>query len=229
MNDWHKRGFFSLDTETTGLDLTRDRIVTASLVRIEGSKVESLEWLIDPGIDIPKSASDVHGITTERVRAEGRDASESIEEICLLLGEARDSGDPVVIYNAPFDLTILKNEAERYDHEFVVPYVIDPLVIDKGVDRYRRGKRTLTATTQHYGVRLDDAHNATEDALGAARVAWALAERYPDEVQIELPKLVEKQKAWEREQWVSFNSYLKKKGQKTNTDQGWPVRERHSK
>ena len=56
--------------------------------------------------------------------------------------------------------------------------VIDPLVIDKAVDRYRKGKRTLEAAAAFYGVPLDDAHDAGADAIAAGRVAQAIAREH---------------------------------------------------
>jgi len=63
------------DTETTGLDLKTSRIVTASVVELDSDGnivVDRAEWLANPEIEIPKVASDVHGITTEMAVAEGR-------------------------------------------------------------------------------------------------------------------------------------------------------------
>ncbi|MEN9660733.1 MAG: hypothetical protein RLZZ443_662, partial [Actinomycetota bacterium] len=56
------------DTETTGLDLREARIVTACVLELDanGQPVgDAVEWLADPGIEIPQVAADVHGVTTE--------------------------------------------------------------------------------------------------------------------------------------------------------------------
>ena len=59
------------DLETTGIDITKDRIVEISILKVypNGNK-ESKTWLVNPTIPIPKAASDVHGITDERVAGE---------------------------------------------------------------------------------------------------------------------------------------------------------------
>ena len=59
------------DTETTGVSPTSDRIVTAALIRREGSLVQTLTWVIDPGVEIPERATAVHGITTAFAREHG--------------------------------------------------------------------------------------------------------------------------------------------------------------
>jgi len=103
--------------------------------------------------------------------------------------------------------------------------VIDPFVLDKKLDKWRKGPRTLTATCAHYNVRLDCAHDATQDALAAASIARRMAFLWPGELQIELPGLHNKQVLWHHEAAAEFQSYLQnKKGEADAFVQGdWPV------
>ena len=68
----------TFDLETTGVDVTTARIVTASLILLDpqGNVVRRGEWLADPGVEIPAGAAAVHGITTEYAREHGRPARE---------------------------------------------------------------------------------------------------------------------------------------------------------
>ena len=59
--------------------------------------------------------------------------------------------------------------------------VFDPYVIDRVRDPYRRGKRNLGALCKHYGVRLDNAHEATADATAAASLRTAIHPARPRE------------------------------------------------
>lgn len=220
---WHKGRFHAYDTETTGVSVDYDRIVTATFVTIDGGKVERWQWLINCPIDIPAGAQAVHGVSTEQSRRDGRPAAEVINEIAAAVTAAACAGEPVVAFNGAFDFTITAREAARYDLNLAIPHVIDPFVIDKHVDRFRKGKRTLTAVCEHYGVRLDAAHDATEDALAAARVAWALAERYPDAVQIDPAQLHAQQVEWKREQAQSFGAYLVRQGKTDDVSREWPI------
>src|SRR5690606_9444921 len=90
----------------------------------------------------------------------------------------------ITVFNAPYDLSLLHREALRHGLEpLAAPSpVIDPLVIDKAVDRYRRGKRTLEVSAEHYGVDLLDAHDAGADAIAAGRVAQAIVRRFASEL-----------------------------------------------
>ncbi len=229
MSTWGDRlGVF--DLETTGVDVDTSRIVSACIAVLDddGRVVSRWDWLADPGIEIPQGASAVHGITTERARAEGRPATLVIAEIAQTLRVLFDSGIPVTVYNAPYDLTLLDRECRRHGLEALdglVP-VVDPLVIDKALDRYRKGKRTLEVTAELYQVALDDAHDAGADAIAAGRVALALLRRYPDDLDIALSDLHGRQEVWHAEQAASFQDYLRsKRGDDSYVaDPSWPVK-----
>ena len=62
----------SFDLETTSANPMEARIVTSALVTIDGSSSDPYEMLADPGVEIPEGAANIHGITTEQARAEGR-------------------------------------------------------------------------------------------------------------------------------------------------------------
>jgi DNA polymerase-3 subunit epsilon len=202
------------DLETTGVDVEVSRIVSATVAVIDsaGACATRQDWLADPGVEIPASASAVHGITTERARREGRAPLEVVSEIVAALRALFARGLAVVVYNAPYDLTLLNREARRHGVEPLhrpAP-IIDPLVIDRAVDRYRKGKRTLEVTAREYGVPLVDAHDAGADAIAAGRVAQAIARRHPAEVGTDAHLLHERQILWCKEQAASFQDYMRR-------------------
>lgn len=166
------------DVETTATDPTEARIVTAALAKCGGGDgTETESWMADPGVEISEEAAGIHGITTEKARAEGLPPAAVIPEVIEELAAARQLGYPVVIFNAPYDLTVLDREARRHDIEPLSLdglYVIDPLVMDKWLDRFRKGSRKLEAICKCYGATLDAAHDADSDALAACRAAWVL-------------------------------------------------------
>ncbi|MEO7123960.1 MAG: exonuclease domain-containing protein [Lacisediminihabitans sp.] len=216
------------DLETTGIDVETSRIVSATVAVVDanGTCVERTDWLADPGVEIPAQASAVHGITTERARADGRNATEVVGEIVEALRSLLARGLAVTVYNAPYDLTLLNREARRHA---LVPLhspapIIDPLVIDKAVDRYRKGKRTLEAAAQFYGVELLDAHDAGADAIAAGRVAQAIARRYPERLGAHAAELHGFQIAWCEEQATSFQEYMRRTKPDFTASGAWPER-----
>ena len=217
------------DLETTGIDIDTCRIVTAhvGVIGPGGEVLEQRQWLVDPGVEIPTAATLIHGVTTERARLEGLAAAQGVAEIIDALRDAAGRGLPIVAYNAAYDLSVLHREAERYGHEaFRGPgYVVDPLVIDKAVDRFRRGKRTLTAACEHYGVELLAAHDAGADAIAAGRVAQAIARAFPELAACAVAELHTRQVGWCREQAESYQDWRRRNGEPEFTTSGaWPIR-----
>lgn len=217
------------DLETTGVDVTDDRIVTAHVGVLDetGSVVSARDWLADPGIAIPEGATAVHGITTEHARSHGRPAREVVAEIVAELRAMFSVGIPVVAYNASYDFSLLKHEALRHAISPIVDPspIIDPLVLDKAYDRYRKGKRTLSVVAAHYAVALDGAHDATADAVAAGRLAQAMAARFA------LPstavELHTQQIGWARSQAESLTEYFIRVGRldpEDAVDGNWPIR-----
>ncbi|WP_229731201.1 exonuclease domain-containing protein [Microbacterium faecale] len=219
------------DLETTGIDVANDRIVTAfvGVLDASGEVIESHSWLADPGIEIPAAAAAVHGVSTETARAEGRAAAEVVGEIIGALRTLFDTGIPVVAYNAPFDLSVLRHEAARHGLAPIAnpSPVVDPLVVDKQHDRYRRGKRTLDIVAAHYGVTLEDAHDASADAIAAGRVALAQAERFGSDLPTTLAELHAAQVGWAAAQAASLGEYFVRIGRIApgeTIDGSWPIR-----
>lgn len=224
---YEKLGVF--DLETTGIDVATSRIVSAnvSVIGPDGQSIERTDWLADPGVDIPLQASTVHGITTERARRDGRPAAEVVAEIVQAIRTVFDRGLALVVYNAPYDLSLLRHESIRHG---VAPLqdpspIIDPLVIDKAVDRYRKGKRTLEAAALVYGVELLDAHDAGADAIAAGQVAQALAAREPGTLDVPADELHRLQVTWSAEQSASFAEYMRRTHKPDFVETaGWPLR-----
>lgn len=218
------------DLETTGVDVTGDRVVTAhvGVLDAKGREIASRDWLAYPGIAIPDGATAVHGITTEHARAHGRPAIEVVSQVTAALRSLLSQGVPVVAYNASYDFSLLAHEARRHGLEPLVDPspVIDPMVIDKAYDRYRRGKRTLEVVAAHYAVPLEGAHDASADAVAAGRVAQALARQF------RMPETLEalhtQQIGWARSQAASLTEYFISIGRlepEETLDGAWPVRQ----
>lgn len=216
---WISGPLMAFDLETTGTDVETDRIVTAAVVRLapDGTVAEERTWLLDPGVAIPRQASAIHGISTQRAREHGAPAASAVEEITRAVAEGLRSGTPLVVMNARYDLSLLDRECRRHEVASIserlggLPSpVIDPLVLDKHVDKYRKGKRALHALCAHYGVSLDDAHDAKADAVAAARVVRRMGEEHQPVGLMPLADLHDLQVRAAAEQSVSFQAYLRR-------------------
>lgn len=214
---WHLGTLAGLDFETTGVSVEQDRIVTACIVRVDGSGKTApagKKWLINPGIEIPAEASAIHGVSSERARTEGQDPAAAITEITEILRRALATSTPIVGFNVgDYDLTLLDRECRRHGISVLDPVmpVIDGLVLDKYAVEKRSGKgaRKLTALSRVYGVALDNAHDASADALAAVGVACRIAERFPHIGRLSLPALHALQVTEKAKQDENFANYLR--------------------
>lgn len=221
MNTFSPSRMLTFDLETTSANPFEARIVTSALVRIEGSNVQATELLADPGVEIPAAASAVHGITTEYAREHGKPHGEVLEQTIATIKQAWEEGLTLIVYNAPYDLTVLGQLSPGF---VVTGPVFDPFVVDKLKDPYRKGKRTLTDLCALYDVKLDNAHEATSDALAAARLAWKQVHQWPELGQQSIEELMEYQAVGYYRSQESFKRYLEGKGSDaSNVNLSWPM------
>jgi DNA polymerase-3 subunit epsilon len=176
-------------------------------------------------VEIPEGAAKIHGYTTERARAEGSEPTSAIAAISVRLAQAWASGEPLVIFNASYDLTLLAAELRRHRlPPLTIGTVIDPLVIDKQVDKYRKGSRKLEAICDFRSVKHDGAHDCTHDAIAAARLAYRLGSLY-DEIGAFSPHdLHQLQIGWYAEQARGLAAHFAKQGKTETVSTEWPVR-----
>lgn len=232
MTHWTDLPVLSIDFESTGIDPFTVRIVEAGVAIINPDSTIELGWsvIVDPGIDIPDEAAAVHGITTERARTEGIATEDVVAEVGGMIHRhhARYQGEAaIVFYNARYDLPLLLVEAER--HGVSVPPIagiVDPLVLDKMHDRYRKGSRKLIDTARHYGVPLDetDAHGALADCIAGGRLAFKMAAAFAPIRSMSLASLWLDQVRGHEEGRASFEEYLRRtKDPAARIPSGWPL------
>ncbi|WP_019630538.1 exonuclease domain-containing protein [Actinomadura atramentaria] len=220
--NWHLGRLCAFDLETDAADPADARIVTACVATVDGSgraAPRTERWLLRPTRPIPADATAVHGITTEAAEASGTDPARAVEEIAASLAGAVDAGVPIVAMNIAYDLTVFDREARRHGVKPLTDRLlggptslraVDPFVLDKHLDRYRRGSRQLGALCEHYAVPLNGAHDSAQDALAAARVAWRIAQRHPEIARLSLDDLHALQVRARREQEDSMADYFRR-------------------
>ncbi|MEZ7899018.1 MAG: exonuclease domain-containing protein [Flaviflexus sp.] len=226
---WTDGPLIGFDTETTGVSPRHSRLVTASTV-VTGQEPESHNWLANPGVEIPRAAQEVHGISTAQARAEGRDPEEVLTEIRDLLVDHMSAGHPVVAFNAAFDLTLMESELERHGLSTMSQLlggepkpVLDPLVLDRMLDPYRKGPRRLETLIGIYRIDAGGFHDAHNDVVATLKLLRAMINQHAMLKASSLRKLHELQKQ-SHEKWaVNFNKWLKEQGRKSDVDPAWPL------
>jgi DNA polymerase III epsilon subunit family exonuclease len=165
-----------LDTETTGLDVNDDRVVSIGAVRMVGERVfrhVTFYQLCAPGRAIPSAATRVHHITDDDV-ADAPEFSD-IWQSCVPLIE----GSVVVGYNIPFDISMLRHECRRAGLEWHEPPFLDILLLAVALIEDLRNDN-LEGLTAYLGVDIHDRHNALGDSLMEAETLACLLPRLKD-------------------------------------------------
>lgn len=219
---WHRLPLAALDFETTGVDPLVDRVVSYALLEQPGVE---LSGLVDPGVPIPDAASQVHGITADAL-VDAPPAAEGLRVVVRWVQSLVDRGIGLVVFNAAYDLTMLRAEAGR--HRLTQPdwhglQVVDPLVVDWGIERGGLGQRRLIDVATYYGVELGHAHEALCDARAARDVAVELAARHASVGSLSLDELMQRQRGWYAERAHDWNRYAMRVGRDTDDPNGWPL------
>ncbi len=178
---WDEVRLLVVDTETTGIDVTTDRVVELGAAYFDGGRPAGLRrTLVDPERPIPPEASAVHGIRDEDVRGQPVFARVAPRLVAHLDGTESGGTPPIVAgYNAVgYDVPLLNHELARAGVEFRIEpsRVIDPILFVRWHHRGLRSRK-LGDVCAHYGVRLDAAHTACADAAACGHLLFAMVER----------------------------------------------------
>lgn len=159
-----ERPILFFDLETTGTDKQTDRIVEISMLKMFDDREHDIKTSrINPGIRIPKAASDVHGITNGDV-----EDCPTFKQLATSILSFMNGCDIAGYNSNSFDVPFLYNEFYRagviWDYSGVN-------FIDVGNIFKRKNERTLSAAYQHYcGKELKDAHSARADIIATMQV-----------------------------------------------------------
>lgn len=217
---WSTRELLGFDLETTATDPRAARPVAFALVRADADQVVwAQRELVDPGIQIPADASAVHGITNQIISERGGwTLDAAVAELRTRLLEAAAAGIPVVGMNIAYDLTIVDVLAHAMDGTGLVEAgwdgpAVDVLVIDRALDTYRRGPRTLAALAATYDVPTSASHDAYADALATIGVFRAIVRRYPEAFEgLDAHGLHRAQVGWHRAWAENYSAWLVRQG-----------------
>jgi len=169
-----KKPIVFFDLETTGINIANDRVVEISILKIfpNGNK-ESKTWLVNPEIEIPKEASDIHGITNEKVVTEP-----TFKDLAKEISQLIEGCDLAGFNSNRFDIPLLAEEMLRADIDFDMH---NRVAVDVQVIFHKKEQRTLTAAYKFYcGKDLTDAHSAEADTNATYEILKSQLDRYDD-------------------------------------------------
>lgn len=164
------------DLETTGINVSRDRIISISIVKLmpDGEK-ESKEYLLNPEIPIPNESSLIHGIYDADVKDKP-----VFKEIAKNLAKFLEGSDLAGFSIINFDVPMLVEEFLRAEVDFDIS---KKKIVDAQKIFHLMEKRTLKAAYKFYCQKeLTDAHNATADTLASLEVLEAQVQKYAGEL-----------------------------------------------
>lgn len=218
---WFEQPLASLDLETTGVDPHTDRVLSYALLDTDGER----SGLVAAGVPIPAASQAVHGIG-EQALIGAPPSRIAIAMITDWIQSLIDRRIGLVVFNAAYDLTMLRAEAAR--HGVQQPawdrlMVVDPYVIDWGLERGGLGPRRLSDVASYYGVVLDQAHDATSDARAARDIAVEMGARHRDAGECSLVELTLRQHLWHAERAADWNAYAARVGRELDDPTGWPI------
>jgi len=162
------------DLETTGIDVSKDRIVEISIFKVfPNGTTESKTWLVNPTIPIPAQASAVHGITNEKVANEPT-FNELASQVYNMIKDSDLGG-----FNSDrFDIPLLAEELLRAGVDFDMKNRVS---IDVQTIFHKKEERTLSAAYKFYcNASLENAHSAEADTIATYEVLKAQLDRYDD-------------------------------------------------
>ena len=172
------------DLETTGTNITHDRIVEISIVKLmpDGTVVERSRRL-NPEMPIPAEATAVHHITDDDVAGEP-----TFRQVAASLSKLLQGCDIAGFNSNRFDIPLLDQEFHRAGVDFDLNGV---RFVDVQTIYHKKEPRTLVAAYRYYcGKELEEAHSALADTRATMEVLMAQLDVY-DDLPVELDGLSE--------------------------------------
>lgn len=162
------------DLETTGIDISKDRIVEIAIFKVfpNGNK-ESKTWLVNPTIPIPAVTTAVHGITDEKVANEP-----TFAELATTVYNMIKDSDLAGFNSDRFDIPLLAEELLRAGVDFDMK---NRVAVDIQTIFHKKEERTLGAAYKFYcGATLENAHSAEADTMATYEILKSQFDRYDD-------------------------------------------------
>ncbi|HBK31957.1 MAG TPA: DNA polymerase III subunit epsilon [Porphyromonadaceae bacterium] len=196
------------DLETTGINITHDRIVEISFLKVfPNGKEEVKSRRINPEIPIPPQATAIHGITDDDVKD-----CPTFKQVARSLADQLEGCDLAGFNSSRFDVPMLAEEFLRAGVDFDMS---KRKFVDVQIIFHKKEQRTLEAAYRFYcNKELTNAHSAEADTKATYEVLKSQLQRYPD--------LINDVEALSKE-YSSFNNNVDFAGRIVKNDKGVEV------
>lgn len=193
---WKNQTWLVLDSETSGLNHTNDRIIEIGAILMkDGQITERFSALCNPKQSLPEIIIKITGITDELLQPEPEFAAHVSKLLALI-----DKADVIVAYNEPFDRGFFEAEFNRLRMSLPNRHWVDPLVLVRKLDE--RPYNKLTDVCERYRIKVERAHRADGDAEMTAQLMLELKDRLPDD----LLQLIGLQMQWRAQQDADYKA-----------------------
>ena len=162
------------DLETTGINISKDRVVEIAILKVHpNGKEESHRWVVNPEMPIPPEVSKIHGIWDKDV-VDKPTFKELAKEIHTIIKDSDLAG-----FNSNrFDIPLLAEEMLRAEVDFDMK---NRLAVDVQTIYHKMEQRNLSAAYKFYCDKdLTDAHTAEADTLATYEVLKSQVEKYDE-------------------------------------------------
>jgi len=160
--------FVAIDVETTGTLSHVDHIVEIAALQFHNKDVvQRFTSLINPGIPIPKEASQINGITDDMVKNQPSidDVLPSFAEIC--------GRHCLIAHNAIFDFQFLSAAIEKHQCKAPTGPMLDTYALSRitfpGMHNYK-----LATLSEHHRITSHGFHRAQQDAWACGRLFYEI-------------------------------------------------------
>lgn len=169
-----KRRYIAFDTETTGLNPSKDRIIELGAVLFENGKpVKRFQTLINAGVEIPARVTAVNNITNDMLESAPTEAT-VYSEFIDFLEDVLNQKTIICAHNARFDMGFLSETLMRLGYDANINY-IDTLSFSKnkisGLYNYKQD-----TVAGYFNIKNEQAHRAASDAETCGKILWNLLE-----------------------------------------------------
>lgn len=165
--------FFAIDTETTGLNSEKDKIIEISVVKFQnGKETKKFSTLINPEIPIPEEATKINNITDDMVKTAPK-LKEAMNDFWNFILENQSDDVDILLcaHNADFDISFIKSASQQSEIKIEQDiFYVDTLEISRKYLKKKIRNYKLGTILKYFDIVNENAHRAESDAISCGKI-----------------------------------------------------------